>query len=53
MASASSNRRTLAALVAYTRAEGSPSRALVYARTLAAIDPTGSAVRQLVGSRAG
>ena len=42
------DRETLSALIAFTREDGGPSRALVYARRLADLEPTNPEVSQLV-----
>jgi predicted CXXCH cytochrome family protein len=42
------DRDTLSALIAYTREQGGPRRALVYARRLAELEPTNAELHQLV-----
>jgi Flp pilus assembly protein TadD len=42
------DRDTLSALIAYTRQQSGPRQALVYARRLAALEPTNPEVGQLV-----
>jgi Flp pilus assembly protein TadD len=43
------DRDTLSALIAYTREQSGPRRALVYARRLAELEPTNAELHQLVG----